>query len=510
MADRDLLDRLNRSLLVAIAPVMILLAVMVTVSVGGRYGLAVSASVALATLTGGLLGAQSVGHFDGSLATTGVPSVLAGVLVSSVLGFRLLEWFKHPQGDDQAESIRSAIRSLLPELSLLVGGLIGAAILLEVVGASRTPAIGVATGSIVAAVVTFAVLPAMLATLPQVPDEDDYRLFRLHLPDGRDVPTAILADFAIFLLCLGAFATRLPSGELLDESALPSGVTSRTVADTLRSTGGDPTSALLATIGSDDGSVGQEQVSAWARAVSAMPSVGWVESASGRYVDGSLVVAARGDRFMQDDDVLAVVTPAVAARSQGARELAELVQRVDVPGISVSLSGVPADAVGAAGDGAGLLILLVLALAAGGAIAAFVIVRSPKTAAIVAAMRIMGVGSALGVYNVVVGDATMGELQLVALVVSLGVGLFELGVLRRLAVQQSSIPDALAGDPDAMASAEESGFDYADIEQDRMTDAIRSEGRAAVLGMAIVAVCGMWPWRAISRSLVASASVLPP
>ncbi len=491
VADRDLLDRLNRSLLVAIAPVMILLAVMVTVSVGGRYGLAVAASVALATLTAGLLGAQSVGRFDGSLSTTGVPAVLAGVLVSSVLAFRLLEWFKQPQGDDPAASIRSAIRLLLPELALLVGGLIGAAVLLEIVGASRTPATGVAIGSIVAAIVTFAVLPAMLATLQQVPDEDDDRLFRLHLPDGRDVPTPILAGFGIFLLCLGAFATRMPSGELLDESALPSGVTSRSVAETLRSTGGDPTSALLATIGSSDGVVRPEQLSAWARTVSAMPSVGWVESASGRYVDGTLVVAAQADRFVQDDDVLAVVTPSVSARSIGARELNDMVRSVDVPGLEITLSGVPADALRAAESGSGLLILLVVALAAGGAIAAFVIVGSRTTAAIVAVTRLVGVGGALGVYSVVVGDATMSELQIIALVVSLGVGLFELGVLRRLAMQDSSIEDVIAADPGAMESAEQSGFDHADIDNDRMTEALRTEGRAAVVGMAVVAVCGM-------------------
>ncbi len=510
VADRDLLDRLNRSLLVAISPVMILLAVMVTVSVGGRYGLAVSASVALSTLVSGLLGAQTVGRFDGSLATTGVPAVLAGVLVSSVLAFRLLEWFKHPQGDDPAASIRRAVRMLLPELGLLIGGLVGAAVLLEVIGASRTPAVGVATGSIVAAIVTFAVLPSMLATLPQVPDEDDSRLFQLHLPDGRDVPTAILAGFGIFLLCLGAFATRMPSGNLLDESALPSGVTSRTVAETLRATGGDPTSALLVTIGAKESagdaaagetgssttSVRPEQVSAWSRAVSAMPSVGWVESASGRYVDGELAIAARADRFVQEGEFLAVVTPSVAARSLAARELGEMVRNVDIGGLGIGgldieLSGVPADAAISAESGSGLLILLVVALAFGGAIAAFVIVRSHKTAAIVAVMRLIGVGGALGVYSVVVGDATMSELQLIALVVSLGVGLFELGVLRRLALQTTSIDDIMAVNPEALASAEESGFDNTDIENERMTDAIRTQGRAAVVGMSIVAVCGM-------------------
>lgn len=496
VADRDLLDRLNRSLLVAVAPVMILLAVLVTVSVGGRYGLAVAASVALSTLVSGLLGAQSVGRFDGSIATTGVPAVLAGVLVSSVLSFRLLEWFKHPQGDDQAASIRAAIRALLPELGLLIGGLVGAAFLLELSGASRTPAVGVAAGAVVAAIVTFAVLPSMLATLPQVPDEDDYRLFRLHLPDGRDVPTPVLAGFGVFLLCLGAFATRMPSGELLDEAALPAGVTSRTVAETVRATGGDPTSALLATIAgvADDGSearVRGEQVAAWARAVSAIPTVGWVESASGRYVDGSLVVSARADRFEQANDYLAVVTPKVAARSAGARELADVVAGVEVSGLQVELSGVPVDAAAAADTGRALLILLAVALAIGGAVAAYVIVRSIRTALIVAAMRMLGIGGALGVYSVVVGDATMSEMQLVALVVSLGIGLFEVGVLRRLATQTGSIAEVIATSPQAMESAERSGFTHEDIENERMTDAIRTEGRAAVVGMSIVAVCGI-------------------
>ncbi len=473
VADRDLLDRLNRSLLVAVGPVVVLLLVLVAASVGTRYGLAVASSIALSTLFAGLVGSQSAGRFDGSLATTAVPAVLSAVLVSTVLGFRLLEWFKHPQGDDQAETIRGAVRSVLPELSALIAGLVATAALLEVVGVARTPAVGVAVGAIIASAITFALLPAMLATLPIVPDADDDRLFRLHLPDGRDVPTPILAGFGVFLLSVGLFATSLPTGQLLDESALPPGVTSRRVAETLQVVGGDPTSALLARIDDADGTVRPEQVSAWARTVSNLPAVGWVETSSGRYVDGAIVVTAAAGTFERDDAYLAIVTPNVSARSIGTQELGQAVGSVDVADLSVTLEGVPVDAARSADGGWGILLLLVVALSLAGAAAAFVLTRNLRTAAFVGVLRLVGVTGALGVYHVVVGDGTMAELQTVALIVSVAVSLFELGVLRRIIRpgESSAVDDGL-GDA-------------------RMSDAIRREGRAGITGVAVVAACGL-------------------
>ncbi len=476
VADRDLLDRLNRSLLVAVGPVVILLLVLVAASVGTRYGLAVAASISLSTLFAGLVGSQSAGRFDGSLATTAVPAVLSAVLVSTVLGFRLLEWFKHPQGDDQAESIRRAVRSLLPELSALVAGLVVTAVLLETVGVARTPAIGVAVGAIIASVITFALLPAMLAMLPVVPDEDDYRLFRLHLPDGRDVPTPILAGFGVFLLSVGLFATSLPTGQLLDESALPSGVTSRRVAETLQAVGGDPTSALVARIDDAAGAAGAvrpEQVAAWARTVSDLPAVGWVETSTGRYVDGAIVVERAAGSLAHDDTHLAIITPNVSARSVGTQELGRSVASVDVAGLSVSLDGVPADAARSTSGGGGTLLLLVVVLSLAGAAAALVLTRNLRTGAIVGVLRLVGVASALGVYHVVVGDGTMAELQTVALIVSVGVSLFELGLLRRI-----TRPAGPFGFDDGLADA-------------RMTDAIRREGRAGIIGLSVAAACGM-------------------
>ncbi|MFT7599451.1 MAG: hypothetical protein ACI8TP_002384 [Acidimicrobiales bacterium] len=478
IADRDLLDRLNRGTIVAILPVLLLLTVLTAASFGAKFGLATGGTVAMSTLMSGLIGSKMAGSFDGSLGTTALPAVLVALLVSSVMAFRLLDWFKHPTGDDEADLIQRSVRHLLPETLLLLGGLVATAIVLGLAGPGRTPTTMVAVGAFFGSVVTFAVLPAMLVSLPKVPDEDDYRLFKLNLPDGRDFPTAVLAGFAIFLLALGLFAVRVPTSELLDEAALPEGVASRRVSEQLVELGGDPTSAMLATVSAE---VAPEQLASWARTVSALPAVGRTETATGRYVDGSLSApAANGASFDADADrQMIIITPNVTARSQAAQQLVITLSELDGLGEAVELSGASVDAQNSASDARAHLWLLVFCLAIAGGVSVLVLVGDLRLALVTVLLRLLGTGALLGIYSTVAGSVSAIELHVAALVVSVGVGLFEVGFIRRLAESRPTTDDVIA---ELLAPQPQ---------VDPVSNALRREGKAAMLGLGITALCGL-------------------
>ncbi len=477
VADRDLLDRLNRGMIVAVVPVVVLLTVLVAAALGVRFGLAAGGTIGLSTLLGGLVGASVAGSFDGSLATTAVPAVLVAVLVSSVLSFRLLDWFKQPFEGDQAEAIRQSVRHLLPEAALLFGGLIATALILEVAGGS-TPTSVVAVGGLFASLVTFGALPALLATMGTVPDEEEYKLFRLNGPDGRDVPLAVLAGFACFLLVLGLFAIRVPDSTLMDESALPQGVTSRRVSEQLVELGGDPSSALLAEIARPavDSPLDERAIADWGIAVSELPTVGWVETATGRYAGGALVSApVSSTNFTTDTTTMAIVTPIITPRSAGAVDLVATLEAIsaDIFSTEVVLSGSSVDAADTVNGATLRLWLLVGLLAIFGALAVLLLVNDLVLAGLALALRLIGTLALLGVYYLVAGDVGVVELQIAALVFSVGVGLFEIGFLRRIR-------------NDVAAS-----LDQAVVETDVVNSAFRREGRAAMLGLAVTALCGL-------------------
>ncbi len=470
VADRDLLDRLNRGTIVAVVPVVLLLAVLITASLGVRIGLAAGATVGLSSLLGGLVGSRVAGTFDGSLGTTAVPAVLVAVLVSSVLTFRLLDWFKHPTGADPTDAIRRSVAHLLPEAGLLFGGLVATAIMLELAGSARTPAAVVAIGGLFAALVTFGTLPALLATQGPLADEEEYKLFKLNTPDGRDLPLAALAGFTCFLLCLGLFAIRVPSSVLLDESALAPGVTSRRVSEQLTELGGDPTSAILAEIPAN---VGDQSIADWGRATSNLPTVGWIETSTGRYANGALVSAPTSSaNFVTGEATLAIITPTVTPRSVAAQELVGTVTETTT-GFDVVLSGVSVDALDVTQQGASHLWVLVLLLSVAGGLGVLLLVNDLVLAGISVALRLVGTAALLGVYYVVASDVGGVELQVAALIFSVGVGLFELGFLRR-------IRDDVAG-----------ALDTVDSQTDVVGEAFRREGRAAMLGLGVTALCGL-------------------
>ncbi|MEZ5340348.1 MAG: hypothetical protein R2706_02565 [Acidimicrobiales bacterium] len=91
-----------------------------------------------------------------------------------------------------------SVRNLLPEVGLMGGGLVATTIVMAVLGRSASAALVVtARYGAFAAIVTLAILPAMLAAQPPVVDEDEYRLFRMAVPDRRDFPLAVLAGLPV-------------------------------------------------------------------------------------------------------------------------------------------------------------------------------------------------------------------------------------------------------------------------------------------------------------------------
>jgi hypothetical protein len=466
--DQDLLERLNRGALLAIVPVIVLLGLVVAASVGLKLGAITATVVALASGLGGMLGASVAGDFDGTLASTAIPAVLVAVLVSCVLTFRLLDWFRCPQGRDQADVIQRAIRHLAPEALLMFGGLVLTALVMELIGPGRASATVVAAGGLVAAVVTLAALPAILVTLPPVPNDDESRLFRLPTPDGREFPLPALAGFACFLLALGLFAARTPSNELLDGDALPSGEASRRVAEQLIQSGGDPTDAIVA---SSNAEVVPADLDQWAADVSAIPTVGWVETAAGRYVAGSMVVLGSDpDRFVGGGATFAIISPDVSGRSSAALEMAASIEALSsASSFAPDLAGVPIDGLATATAASSGLWVLVLMLALTGGLAVYLLLSDLLLAAVTIGLRLLGTAASLGAYTLISSDVSGSELQVLALVVNIGVGLFEIGFLRRIGIglAESGSPDVLVG------------------------DALRREGRAAMFGLGTTALVGI-------------------
>lgn len=463
--DRDLLDRLNRGALIAIVPVLVLLGLVMAASVGPKLGLTTATVVALASGLGGMFGARIAGDFDGSLASTAIPAVFVAVLVSCVLTFRLLDWFRHPQGTDPADTIRRAVTHLAPEAALLFGGLVLTAFVMELTAPGRASVTVVAAGGIIAAIVTLGALPAILVTLPSVPTDDENRLFRLPTPDGRDFPLPVLAGFACFLLALGLFATGAPSNDLLDADALPSGEASRRVSEQLVQSGGDPTDAIVASTTD----VSANTLDQWASSVSEISTVAWVETSAGRYVSGSLTVPETDQaRFETAGTTFAIVSPLVSGRSNAALDLVAAIEEIPLTS-TFELAGVPVDSLATAEAAASGVWVLVLMLALTGGLAVYFLLSDVFLAAATVGLRLLGTAASLGVYSLLAPDVSGSELQVLALIVNVGVSLFEIGFLRRI-----SIGMAEDGSPDVLVG-----------------DALRREGRAAMFGLGVTALVGI-------------------
>ncbi len=224
-------------------------------------------------------------------------------------------------------------------------------------------------------------------------------------------------------------------------------------------------------------------------AASALTDVGSVETDTGRYRDGVLVAAPdTGTDFTTSTGTrMAIVTPIVSARSAQAQRLDGTLEAslmaLAPEGVAASeapsLAGPAVAARDAAERGSALLWPLVVLLAVSGGLSVLLLVGDLALAFLATLLRLIGTAALLGVYHLVAGTVTGAELQIAALILSVGVGLFEIGFLRRInrdlqLADRSDEPDDGTMDRGAIVG-----------------EAFRREGRAAMLGLGVTALCGI-------------------
>ena len=202
----------------------------------------------------------------------------------------------------------------------------------------------------------------------------------------------------------------------------------------------------------------------WALSASRYPGVDWVYTHGGLFRNGGLVTES-GPESASIDTRTAIVSPSETARSELTQSTVKALDGIDAPA-GVTLEGLAVDAE-ASGTGAGATLWVVvglLALTSGFTV--IVLIGDLGLAVVAIALRLLTTAALLGSYSIVVGDATAAELQVVMLVVSVGIALFEVGMLRSI-VETTEPPD---------------GF---------VTVAMRSGGGHAVLGLLAVAFAGL-------------------
>ena len=410
---------------------------------GWKRGLAVAAASALAVFCAGNIAAQVGGGFDGTMTTTSLPGALAGLVVVTTLSVRLLIWFRAPSGVDGAETIRLSISALLPELALLFSGLMLAAVPVELLNPGRSPLTVVAVSGLVTAVVLLAVLAPALTVLRDEPAGSEQRL-PLSVPDGRDLPLVLLASIGLVLAALSLFAFRQPSTAILDAEALPAGSEPAVVASRLLVGGGDATTALVAT---KPAATSQVDFEGWAGAIVERAEVERVDIASGRLLStGEVAVGDATLLLPPGTEGVAVIVLNVSPRSEVGQEVISRLAATPLAGGRPGFTGEAADAADVAGS-ATPVVVAIIALALAGAVAVQVLTQSTAQSAVTLLLRLIGGGATVGVYRLMIPDATMSELLIVLALLAVGVGLFELEFLQDLAGRVEDTVDGRRPNP---------------------------------------------------------------
>lgn len=480
----------------------------------GRNEAAVAvAGIGVTTLLGGALAAAMAGPFDGSVATTALPGVLAALLMATYLLLRLIGWFTAPQGDDHPSMVQAAWRAVGTEAGLSLAGLAVVAVLIELVSPARAVVSLVLVGAVVATVVILPVAPPLLALLHHpggaaadetaadddetAADDDETAADAaddadgadraeaspvarpepeplwltpagpaLPGPDGRQLPVAVLVAAGIVLALLAVFSFRSTSPDaLFDERA-----TATELDPAVLTTSGDPTAAIVARF---DPGIDQLAKSAWLERISLVPGVARVETATGRYVAGTradvptVPLAAAGIDRGDETPELALIVPTVSSRSPAAQELVGDVRQMSGT-VAVHLSGAPVDARTASGRDASSAWVLIIFLSVAAAATTFALVRDLRLAAASGGLRLLGSAATAGFYQLLTSNPTGAEIQVAVLVGALATSLFELGVLRRL--RQGPHTEAT---------------------DDLLDDALRTEGWPALAALLVTSVAGL-------------------
>ncbi len=511
LADDTVVGRVRLATIVATLLAMALVGGLITWLVGRREAVVAAGGIGVTALLGGALASGVAGPFDGSVATTPLPGVLAALLMATYLLLRLIGWFTAAEDDEHPAMVKAAWRAVGTEVGVGLAGLAAVAALIELVSPARAVVSLVLAGAVVAAVVILPVGPPLLALLrppdgsergPAATDaaddptddaagepagdpagdaaaeagadEQDRRspLWDTPLgpalpgPDGRQLPVAVLAAAGIVLAILAVFSFRSTSPDaLFDERA-----TGTEVDPAVLTTSGDPTAAIVARF---DPGIDQLAKSAWLERISLVPGVARVETVTGRYVSGTradvpgVPLAAAGIDRGDETPELALIVPTVSSRSPAAQQLVGSVRQMSGT-VAVHLSGAPVDARTAAGRDASSAWVLIIFLALASAVTTFALVRDLRLAAASGGLRLLGSAATAGFYQILTSHPTGAEIQLAVLMGALAASLFELGILRRL-VQG---PHTKAPD-------------------DLLDEALHTEGWPALAALAVTSVAGL-------------------
>lgn len=499
LADDAVAGRVRVAAIVAALLAMALVGGLVAWLVG-RWEAAVAAGgIGVTALLGGALAAGVAGPFDGSVATTPLPGVLAALLMATYLLLRLIGWFAAAEDDEHPALVQAAWRDVGTEVGVGLAGLAAVAALIELVSPARAVVSLVLVGAVVAAVVIVPVGPPLLALLRQPggpretatpaeegadhaddagpPTETDGRArprplwdtpvgVALPGPDGRQLPVAVLVAAGIVLALLAVFSFRSTSPDaLFDERA-----TGTELDPAVLTTSGDPTGAIVARF---DPGIDQLAKSAWLERISLVPGVARVETATGRYVAGTraevptVPLATAGIDRGDEAPELALIVPTVSSRSPAAQQLVGSVRQMSGT-VAVHLSGAPVDARIAAGRDASSAWVLILFLTVASAATTFALVRDLRLAAASGGLRLLGSAATAGFYQLLTSHPTGAEIQLAVLMGALAASLFELGILRRL----GQGPHTEATD-------------------ELLDDALHTEGWPALAALAVTSVAGL-------------------
>ncbi len=458
VVDNEVNGSITSATLVALVPVVIILGFVVAALHGSVVGAAATISAGLSALLGGMIGSSVAGAFDGTLATTVVPGALAGLLVGVTVVFRLITWFKHPDADDATDNILASVIAQLPDLGLVLGSL-GVLLVGGLFFDGWNAPVSIFMGALFGALATLATMPALLSTQGSIHDNAEFQTVPIKISDGRDLPLAVLVAIAVLLLGLGAVAASTTSSRsLLDASAVDN--ESAQVSEQLVRLGGDPSAAIRAT--APDGA--EDWFADWSMSASRYPGVEWVATASGRYEDGELVSDA--STAPPIGATTAIINPSESARSRQSQDTVRALSEIEADG-EVRLEGLPVAAHDATQGADRSLWVMVTALSVlAGAVVLF-LVGDAGLAVVVVATRLLTSAASLGAYHVVVDTPTAGELEILLLLLSTGVSLFEIGLIRMILENEESHIGSL------------------------VSAAMRSGGGQPVAGLGVIALAGI-------------------
>lgn len=168
VVDKNLRLRITVGLVIVALLVAVLTAALVAVIEPWRRAALVGAVTLVAIWLATVLGGQTAGSFDGSLASTALPATLASSVAAVVVAGRLVLWFRAPKGMEQADMIRQAVREIGTDFLVVGAGFAVVSFFLELVGPGRSVASVGLVGVIVASAVVFSLLTPILAALSPV------------------------------------------------------------------------------------------------------------------------------------------------------------------------------------------------------------------------------------------------------------------------------------------------------------------------------------------------------